>query len=337
MIDGAMKTSWWLESFDSGMKAAFRMAPDPEHKLFTPAHLCRIEHEFQQLIDYRAMIAPADFLAHYDAILERHRAHYETQRALLQHALFAPRTGPAAEPRIVVGYEIKSAANLPDLTYPDSPSSDAFSFDDDNRNAMEEDVLVDCSSDASSSDESPVIITPPNSIGAASSTTTVPPISIPTKLEVEEQEPRSKQYPYPTLSYSGGCPDHHHHHPQGQHALSRDAVMEARIRFYAADRGRITLDPSGSPRYVPYSPSQAPSQSQSQHPQPQTQTRVHARSQAAPYPYPTLHQHQHQHQWQYATHGHAAHGGAAARMQQWQSTLPCTDTIWGKFGLFTGN
>ncbi|KAI0723552.1 hypothetical protein C8Q76DRAFT_399546 [Earliella scabrosa] len=288
-------------TYDVSMKAS--LWKNAAHN-FTTQEVIVMERDFLLLIDHRTHIIDTHLLAHYDALRERCIAHNDAQRLLwYQHSIFAHRK--PSEPRVVV--ESPPVAALPELTYPDSPSSDVLSSDEFSDIDMDEDgyddeVEVDLEY---SSDESPEIITPPNTLAQPEMAAAG---SIAAKVDAHH-------YPYPTPPYT--LPQPQIHHQQG-FALSRNAAMDARIRFYAADRGRTTIEAGNSPRYIPYSPSldQPPIQPQPQ-PQPQAQ------------------------QLQHAAHakleGYCPHAACAPqypwRMQQWQSSLS-SDKTWGNLGFW---
>ncbi|KAI0751207.1 hypothetical protein C8Q80DRAFT_558830 [Daedaleopsis nitida] len=199
-------------------------------------------HFMHNLVEYRLELTEADMLAHYDAVMVRYAAHSEAQKVLAAPSIF-PHVQPA-EPRIV----LESIEDLPDLCYPDSDSpmseSDDFVSDDDDS--------VNDASGSYSSDGSPEVITPPDSKPAAhvhmqSSSTKFAEGPVPVHTRIPEkavEQPKTHLNPNPYH-----CP------PRAQPVVLPDDTLDAMVRFYAADRGRITKDPSGSPRYIPYSPS----------------------------------------------------------------------------------
>ncbi|KAI1785343.1 hypothetical protein LXA43DRAFT_1065992 [Ganoderma leucocontextum] len=223
--------SQWLQL------AQVAFGPFGQH--LTRKGLNKIEREFLSCLNWKVMPTNEALRAHHDVFMRYARRELEAYLAAqVQVQMATARTRPVPEraersyPRATV-----AAADLPDLMYPDTPSL----------------------SDGYTSDSSSGIITPPSSghTYAASGTHTgrVGPA----------RKPRSSPYPYARpprrQSSHSSTPAHERHgHRSGSTTTSTsigmDPALEATIRYYAADHGTVLRECGGSPRYVPYSPSQ---------------------------------------------------------------------------------
>ncbi|PIL36644.1 hypothetical protein GSI_00333 [Ganoderma sinense ZZ0214-1] len=205
--------------------------------------LNKIEREFLACLDWQVMPTTEKLLDHHDVFMRYARRDlevYSVTQAQAQAQMVTTRTRPIpvperAEPTYPRATLSVAAADLPDLMYPDTPSL----------------------SDGYSSDSSAGIITPPSSghayAASGSHTGRVGPT----------RKGRSPPCPYsrpPRRMSSHRTPGYGQNDPRSTITITSstavDSAMEARIRFYAADRGTVLRECGGSPRYVPYSPSQ---------------------------------------------------------------------------------
>ncbi|TBU50544.1 hypothetical protein BD309DRAFT_242059 [Dichomitus squalens] len=268
---------------------------------FTIKDLTRIEREVLSALDWKVMPTNTAILAHYDVFMRYARRDREPSAvpktaAVPARTERAERSYPVPEPAPATN----PAAAIPDLMYPDY-SSDGYSSD---------------------SDDSSEIITPPSagpSAYASGHTHTGRVGATPSRKN------RSSPYPYPrpsrrTSSQNHGSPvcernDHYR--------VRRDAsLIEAKVRYYAADHGTV-LRESGSPRYVPYSPSQPWNRRDRYDPAPTPPPPSTTWKSYWPEDRPhAAHRRGEEHPWR--------------RYQNWKSTMPgvSANDKWGTFGLF---
>ncbi|KAI0722021.1 hypothetical protein C8T65DRAFT_735002 [Cerioporus squamosus] len=204
-----------------------------------------MERHFLRLIDFRCSASPGAYLEHYAPLMRYASRLNAFQARTKRTSIFPPRK--PAEPRIFLPEPVHepvcvpepvpapapatcSAANLPDLMYPESPLSSPMSMSDDEFDSS-------FSSDDESSDASPEAITPPDAARHAQPATVHTPATG-TETHAATQGVACQQTNLDQLYLQ----------------KARDAEMEARIRFYAADHGTV-LYPSGTPQFVPPSPS----------------------------------------------------------------------------------
>ena len=195
--------------------------------------------------------------------------------------------------------------------------------------ALPELMYPDYSSDGYSSDDSSEIITPPSSGPSSyvsSSRTYTGRIGT-----TPSRKNRTSPYPYPRPSRRTSSQNYN------SPAYQRMSDFEAKVRYYAADRGTVIRE-SGSPCYVPYSPSQSWDRRD--------------RYDRAPTP-PSLSsatwdsyllggRHASQSKSTSAKHAYASASSRRGeehpwrRYQCWQSTMPgvSANDKWGTFGLF---
>ncbi|RPD74583.1 hypothetical protein L226DRAFT_571456 [Lentinus tigrinus ALCF2SS1-7] len=288
-------------------KTAFKWTYDERHhytKWMAASHFTRedidvMERHFLRLIDHRCWASPGAYLEHYVPLMQyvsRHNTYYARSK---RASIFPPRKPeepriilPEHETEIVLEPALKddSAVILPDLMYPDSdsPLSSPMSMSDDEFDMFSSD------DEYFSSEDSPEVITPPD------------------VARHGDAQPAAARAPAPASASASVGTDAHADSEDAAACQQTDAnlgqvlqqkpsvagaEMEARIRFYAADHGTV-IYPSGTPQFVPPSPSNMPVQ----------QSQCH-------YGLPSGTQPWHQ-------------------MQAWRSASLSGNTTWGTFGLF---
>lgn len=291
----------------------------PFGQQLTRKGLNKVEREFLACLKWKVTPTTEKLLAHHDVFMRYARRELEVYLAAQAQAQMATvRTRPVpvterAEPSYPCATLSVAAADLPDLMYPDTPSL----------------------SDGYASDSSAGIVTPPSTghayAASGAHTGRVGPI----------RKGRSPPCPYsrpPRRMSSHRTPGHEQTDSRSTITSTRvDPAIEARIRHYAADRGTVLRECGGSPRYVPYSPSQrwlprrdrydpAPT------PPSAIETEVAAwnsalgfsskRKSAAPATYGPPYRH--------------AEDVSLRRYQNWHSAMPgvAANDKWGTFGLF---
>ncbi|TFK85066.1 hypothetical protein K466DRAFT_566850 [Polyporus arcularius HHB13444] len=271
-----------------------------------------MERHFLRMIDYNCWASPGAYLEHHAPLMRYvsrlNTIHARTQRASIfpprkpeEPRIFLPEPKPELQPVSVSIPEpaqaSHSAADLPDLMYPEPSLASPMSMSEDEYDAI-------FSSDDESSDESPEAITPPDAArhaqpaaAHASASATGTDTHAATQAAADQQADVDELYLQEV----------------------RDAEMQARIRFYAADHGTV-LYPCGTPQFVPPSPSPSNLQHYERRGSDPVllATRAHV---------PAVKQGQRE-------GGGYGHAQPWHQMQAWRSAGLSGNTTWGTLGLF---
>ena len=220
-----------------------QVAFGPFGQHLTRKGLNTIEREFLACLDWKVMPTTQGLLAHHSVFMRYARreleAHFAAQAQVQRMATVRTRLVAVPVPeRAELSYPCGTApvaADLPDLMYPDTPPL----------------------SDGYASDSSVDIVTPPSSGHAYSASGSYTGRVGPTRKSRTPPCPYTR--PPRRMSRTSGNEWNDSRSTitiATSTTMRVDSAMDARIQYCAADRGTVLREYGGSPRYVPYSPSQ---------------------------------------------------------------------------------